>query len=214
MCVCVCLCAKQRNWAILKLSTMALRIHEERRNYFKELKAKYMLDIKNADVVLQTTAQMAHNLEYTKQGNIDLYSEENLVRRHNLRKHKRIDWVITRFWLMLIGEQSTNMFRARIRARQYTNLLVKLEKALVPNFHLEDATANALKDWQHDSGGEETMTYGQFFDGLFELADNWVNEIDADKYADFLDVLFLNVTRADLQAWRRWGGGLVATARS
>lgn len=194
---------KQRNWAILKLSTVAVRMHQERRNYFRELKAKCLREIENAEVALETSTQEGHEVEYIKQGNIELYTEENLVRRRNLRKHKRIDWMIVKFWLLLIGDQSANMFRARIRAKQYTNLLVRFHKALMPNFQLDDAMAEARQEWYHDSGGEETMTYEQFFDGLFALADIWVNEIDGNKYADFLGVLFLSVTGEDLESWRR-----------
>jgi len=55
----------------------------------------------------------------------------------------------------------------------YITLNVKLGQALMPDFDEEEARAGAHEDWNTDSGGDNKLTYKEFYNSIFELVDVW-----------------------------------------
>jgi hypothetical protein len=57
---------------------------------------------------------------------------------------------------------------------------------MVENVNQQDAMREAELDWEKDSVDGDYMSYVEFSKGMFELADMWVDSINARDYASFL----------------------------
>jgi Ca2+-binding EF-hand superfamily protein len=84
---------------------------------------------------------------------------------------------------------------ATVDKHGYTKLMMRLSKAMLPDFDEDSALAMIESDWAKDSGGEGHMTFLQFNRALFEVADMWCEGIDAREYRNLLLVLFCAITQ-------------------
>ena len=81
-----------------------------------------------------------------------------------------------------------------ISEQEYTRVIVLICKVIQPDFDLARAKETATGDWREDAGGASKMTYVQFYNAFFQLADLWCPNIDASEYAHFLHALLQRVT--------------------
>lgn len=102
------------------------------------------------------------------QGDLTLYSVENLMRRRALKLHPRVKSTIDEFWgiMDVVKDDAANISRG-----SYIELSHKLHKVLVPDVSWEEAQLAAEVDWAKDTGGAPSMSYELFRESLFELAD-------------------------------------------
>ncbi|KAJ0395929.1 hypothetical protein P43SY_009334 [Pythium insidiosum] len=130
---------------------------------------------------------------YRKQGNQDMYSEENLRRRQRLLEDKQVVAAIARFWdtfpAVRVGMQV-------LEKKDYVDVFMKFYKALVhpSEFSIGEARKIVERDWDRDVTSSDIMTKPLFFRALFEVADIWTVGIGAEIYASFLNKLFDRVT--------------------
>ena len=65
----------------------------------------------------------------------------------------------------------------------------KMYRALIEKYDAEDAAECCKADWcgdVHDTQGGATLSREAFGRSLFELADTWTRDVDAQTYANFL----------------------------
>ncbi|KAG7388996.1 hypothetical protein PHYPSEUDO_011459 [Phytophthora pseudosyringae] len=132
-------------------------------------------------------------LPYRKQGNHNLYTEENLLKRQKLMEDPAVLKAIERYW-----ETFPCVRRGgdTITVHDYVDVFMKFYKALVApsEFSIGEARYIVEKDWAKDSVDGENMSKLLFFGALFEVADIWTIDISAAEYASFLNKLFERVT--------------------
>ena len=56
-------------------------------------------------------------------------------------------------------------------------------------------SATLEENWVADSKGASYLDESRFFEAVFELADVWVDSIDGDEYADFLERVLSQLCR-------------------
>lgn len=56
-------------------------------------------------------------------------------------------------------------------------------------------------DWAHDSEGREGISFEAFKDSVFQLADLWIDRMEPDAYATFMDRLLDTITTEDGKAF-------------
>eukprot|EP00903_Cladosiphon_okamuranus_P017344 g15979.t1 len=73
---------------------------------------------------------------------------------------------------------------------------VKIHVLIIyPPVDLSWAMSNALKDWEKDNAGLETMNLNRFVDSIFELVDIWTETTEESEYLEMLDLLTEGITR-------------------
>jgi hypothetical protein len=187
-------------WAKLKLANKFTNIlDEDQEKRIKAMQEKAIAEIEANGIRLTHTESTQDNLKL--QGDAEMLSKENMLRRNNLKRHPRVMAVIRRFWdvIDMMKDGDGNLTQV-----PYVEMNIRLSKSLVPNDDIKEVRASAAVDWLQDVSGHETMDHSCFFMGLFELADMWVEDIDGDEYAEFLEKLFMGVAFTDAEGdhWR------------
>jgi hypothetical protein len=137
----------------------------------------------------QSTADRAVADNYINEGNEEMYEEDMLVRRGNLRHHRDIVATINKFWDLFPSKDPLK----GLKKHDYVNLLLCCCKVLDGSFKETSARNVVNGEWARDSyrGG---MNKNQFFESIFELVDVWTETCEASEYVDFLSRLFKNIT--------------------
>lgn len=168
------------SWKI-SLGTVAGRLKRERTS-IKDLKSE-------GKVKFQVTKKQAVTVPYCLQGNEDMYTDDMIAQRSNLREHPAVIQALEKWWAMLpttFGE---------LAKPTYIQMSLSISKVLFPKFVHIEALAMAEEDWKEDAQGRKaTMTQQMLQDALFQLADLWTEGVAPSEYAEFLDVLFADVT--------------------
>ncbi|KAL9646456.1 hypothetical protein ABK040_006453 [Willaertia magna] len=135
---------------------------------------------------------LKESIPYHNQGNLQLYTDENLKKRLALKSEPAIIHIIAHWWK---ATTKTNK-KPRISKKTYVSLAMTIYTNLMPmdcGKTLEDARKNAEEDWKEDSEGMNTMDFEQFFNAIFQLADIWTESTNMLEYLEFLTSLFEKV---------------------
>ena len=141
---------------------------------------------------------IAITLSYQEQYNSELNTEAALLEREKLRHHPKILNELQLWWDTLISWAKTTQGRSdatSLNFEEYCQLHRVLYRELLGEDEYDEAEADeaAAEEWQLDCGGAETLEHAEFFNSIFELADMYVDSIEAKEYSDFLKDLRLNV---------------------
>jgi hypothetical protein len=137
------------------------------------------------------------------QGDLELHSRENLLKRHKLKKDEGINDVIQLFWDTL--DMVKNQDNLTISKEVYLALNFKFHKALVPHVDEDEARVAGGTDWAKDTKGSSSMDFEMFDHSMFEIADMWVDIICADEYREFLKTLLATICwQSDADGPWRW----------
>jgi hypothetical protein len=188
------------HWTKLKLANkFANDLEQDQAVRIKAMQDKALAEIEANGIRLTHTESTADNLKL--QGDAEMLSKENMLKRNNLKRHPRVTAVIKRFWNVLDMVKDDE---GCILENPYIEMNIRLSKSLVPNDDIKEVRASAAEDWMRDVAGRDSMDYNCFFMGLFELADMWVEDIDGPEYAEFLEKLFFGVAYTDDEGdhWR------------
>ena len=183
--------------------------------------------------------QLAQLADAEAQGDLEMYTIENLMKRAALQDHPLVVSAIRRFWRVAhVGraeeevdddddggdddsesegvESQQQHDRVTMSWQEYKSLNHRMQRALVPGVTQEEVARIAVHDWKRDMrisdgkgqdadpiggayGGDNNddaigedeeaalaahrMSFAQFADSLFELADIWCEDIDGVQYA-------------------------------
>lgn len=157
-----------------------------------------------------SSARQAAKLERWQQGDLELYTKENLRKRYQLRHHPDVLHELQLYWETLVrsaffartlpGTNETVLLR-----QDYVRFARKIYKAMIETYDEMEATASANEDWERDCKGEPHLTRERFGDAMFELADVWTETMAAAEYVEFLHTLFEQLsfgTPPDAYFWR------------
>jgi hypothetical protein len=135
-----------------------------------------------------------------------LYTIETLMQRVELIDNPDVANALDRHWAAVAG----GLRRKRggvIYKDEFVELNKRLQKCTSEVFHESFADTMAKDDWERcttegeDGEPAEEMTYEQFKDQLFEVADLWCANPSADDYAMFLDELLEGVATRDQKVY-------------
>jgi hypothetical protein len=144
-------------------------------------------------IILEPLKKALRFIPYYTQGNLDLYSDENIRKRMSLKLDKTIGKIIQHWWNASVKIKNKPNKISKIT---YLSLAMAIYTVMMPDDAgktLEDARKNSERDWRIDSRGNIYMDYPLFFDAIFELADVWCETTDREEYILFLDILFQKV---------------------
>eukprot|EP00741_Cyanophora_paradoxa_P010008 tig00000157_g9694.t1 len=128
-----------------------------------------------------------------------LYTLPNLLRRDIMRFDPQMQSVLRQFWEACVAKRTE-----KIEWAEYQALHMCLARALAPaDWNTASEAQSAREDWDMDRRGLEYIDRERFLFSIFQLADQWTDEISLKDSLEFLYKLFRNIT-----VWRsdRRGG--------
>ena len=145
------------------------------------------------------TEEERAGLDYSKQGNTEMYTADNLQRREALKQDPLVRDAIAQWWRFMQAVEAggkggqkvedTLAERFELQRDAFIQMSLKLQRVLIQDFEESEALITAQADWEEDCMGRDAMRYDAFFASIFELADLWSDDIDAASYAKFLGML-------------------------
>jgi hypothetical protein len=130
------------------------------------------------------------------QGDLSMYTPQMLMLRHNLRVDPLVVTQLDRFWnieemFKVQGTDAAGHAGLCVTQAAYMGMMLRFHKLLLEEDEDEaDGELAMLKtlqeDWVRDCEGHESLSQNLFRRALFELADMWVDGIQAKEYAWFL----------------------------
>ncbi|TMW55329.1 hypothetical protein Poli38472_013220 [Pythium oligandrum] len=114
------------------------------------------------------------------------YTPEALALRFSLRNDPMVLEAVKQLWMIEMPRDEMGC----IDQRGYASVFRRIAKSLDAKAFRKKRLDRLLdEDWKRDSKGESEMSFANFFDSIFELADLWCETIDADDYVSFLERL-------------------------
>ena len=81
-----------------------------------------------------------------------------------------------------------------ISKAQYTDLLKRIYKVLLPLYRDEEMNREVAQEWLNDARGQSTMNLIMFQKMLFRIAHGWATHIDMDEYVELLQTVYDRIT--------------------
>ena len=140
------------------------------------------------------------------QGILALYTPENLVKREKIREDPRVENILGKWWAASLRYDDKDRDEGLNRseyAAWHSRLLALYAALGLDDDPLTDAEKNRIleEDFALDSGGAKVVDEEKFLHAVFQVADQWVENIDAAQYAEFLerayDVVYRELVDAD-----------------
>jgi len=140
------------------------------------------------------------------QGILSLYTPENLTKREKIREDPRVEAILGKWWAASLRYDDKDRDEGLNRseyAAWHARLLALYAALGLDDDPLTDAEKNKIleEDFALDSGGAKVVDEEKFLHAVFQVADQWVEDIDAARYAEFLerayDVVYRELVDAD-----------------
>ncbi|GAX74549.1 hypothetical protein CEUSTIGMA_g1999.t1 [Chlamydomonas eustigma] len=189
--------AKSR-WSRLKMAVVGVQrakllVQEDKQAFKAESKQALTEALTGVSEVqlLVTDERDLQKINYMKQGNAELYTEEIISLRHSLRHDSSIVEIIHEWWRFLPKDDHEG---PDLSKAVYCAMVVIIQMVLLPRFKMKgDINYDPEEDWLDDNKGQDSMGFPDFFDAMFELADMWCDDVSAPSYAELLALLLKDV---------------------
>lgn len=127
------------------------------------------------------------------------YTPEALALRFGLRNDPAVLEAVRAIWQIEMPRDALGCIDQRAYTALFRRIGVCLEAESADGAARRPKRARRLEktieqDWQRDSRGEAAMSFANFFDAVFELADMWCDTIDVEEYVEFLETLLRRVS--------------------
>jgi hypothetical protein len=122
------------------------------------------------------------------QADLEMMRPEMIRKRRALKQSRGVKKAFKQWWNgMKLGGADGKMHKDI-----YIQLSIAVQAMLLPDLSEDQAYLTAKADWQDDLYAHEppratTMTYGSFYNAMFELADTWVDTVDESDYVTFVE---------------------------
>lgn len=136
------------------------------------------------------------------QGNLDFYSNDNLIQRKNIRNSEIIKRILSLWWKTCDPLKHGGV----LKMNEYLVLNTKIQKAVDPDFEPRHALKMAKQDWKRDAQGKSALTEDMFNASIFEIADMWTDSVDVQDYAQCLTGLLSTISEEISQGQLRFRG--------
>ena len=131
-----------------------------------QIKKKAVTALRSGGVRLQRTAST--DMNPLLQGNADMLTLDNLVKRYELKDNKIVVSAINRFWEVI----EKKVDGTEVDRDTFIQLITILHNKLVPDAEAEQVQLTAEQDWRLDVGDDDgSMDRSTFLNSMFELCD-------------------------------------------
>ncbi|POM78340.1 Hypothetical protein PHPALM_4138, partial [Phytophthora palmivora] len=185
-------------WLKLNFTIKTARLQTLKRQKYQHLQEEALLKarglLKNWEdgVVLTEDLYSRARSEHEAQEILN-YTPEALALRFSLRNHPDVIDAVKQLWSVELPRDEMGC----IDQHGYASLFRRVGRSLEPDAskrRLRRMEKTIQEDWIRDSKGESMMSFSNFFDSVFELADLWCETIDVEEYITFLRRLVLRVS--------------------
>jgi len=180
-------------WAVREVQRKINLLLNKKRTFVSDVKSLAENALLSIKTEVDSEKERAE-LDFRKQGNDEYYTNANLVERYTLMQSPAIRDAVSLWWHVVTGGK-----RDVCKRRQYFEMSIRIQLALVSGVTLEEAEACAEEDWDEDSEGKSEMDEEAFFRAMFQLADLWVDAIEEEAYVKFLENVLTAV--ANVPPW-------------
>jgi hypothetical protein len=164
----------------------------------------HLYDVRAAREAVSYTAKLPKNVKLkvksekqrrelclTLQGDEDLYKEDVLRMRLQLRHDPAVLEALHEFWATAqrsVQQAATRAEASDLKKREYIKIMVLVGKAMLKDFFEVEARHEAEKDWAEDAKdpNAKSITREAFMDAIFQLADHWTPGVSSQEYSSFL----------------------------
>ncbi|DAZ95111.1 TPA: hypothetical protein N0F65_009742, partial [Lagenidium giganteum] len=131
--------------------------------------------------VITDLDEVHEDVEYRKQGNLDLYSEDNLKKRVAMQENTYMIALTQRLWQTAIKGGSQKLCYP-----EYEAFMLRLHRLILPEFDYNGSKRLIQDDWTRDTDGRDHLDYRFFHFSMFELVDLWTDTVDSEDYISLL----------------------------
>lgn len=134
---------------------------------------------------IRTTMGEGESVPFWMQGDLTLYSKDNLKRRHALRHHPVVVEELQNWWSCALRSMQSggHVGEHELSRQRYEQISLRIYKAMIETYDEDEARSSAAQDWAQDCRGECVLSRERFMDAMFELADVWTKSIDPEECA-------------------------------
>mmetsp|Transcript_46596 Transcript_46596/g.91670 ORF Transcript_46596/g.91670 Transcript_46596/m.91670 type:complete len:1391 (-) Transcript_46596:59-4231(-) len=143
-------------------------------------------------VQLEVTSKKTNKKSLQQQGDLDMYSTINLVKRRQLLFDLDIVHSTVLYWDLCEKEEEDG--RHYLEKMEFVRMMVLMVGILAPELTPAEAMKIIQDDWKKDAV-DGKMSFWAFHGSLVELADHWTHDVSTEEYITFLDDLFKKITR-------------------
>jgi Ca2+-binding EF-hand superfamily protein len=145
--------------------------------------------VAKSNIVTSVDREHANDLRvsYREQGNLEMYTADNMKLRDGNKHHPEIVGALDSFWNVL-----PKLPNGKINKSIYVWMCRKLYFKLVKNATEGEFQAVVQEDWRNDAVFGNAMNIRMFRQAIFAMADVWCETIDPREYRDFI----MNLQRA------------------
>ncbi|KAF1794436.1 Tetratricopeptide repeat [Phytophthora cactorum] len=138
-------------------------------------------DDQRRHVVAEIDSTLGTEVAYRQQGNLDLYTKDNLAKRVSLQQHPHMIALTQRLWNCALRNGDK-----KLTFPDYETYMLCLHRLILPEFDIGASKELIRDDWKRDSGEQNYLDYPFFHLSMFELVDLWTDTVDPDDYVSLL----------------------------
>jgi len=159
-----------------------------------ELRCKRVVFDRDLEHLLKNQTENFKNYSISTRATFDHnFDDRSILKRGLIKDSERLKSIVTLIWLAADREHLNRLCKS-----DYHRLNRKLQIALLGKY--DDIYLKTLtdRDWELDSDNTAYVTFSQVYSSMFFLADMFVNTIEENNYAAFLDDLAQRMIILDL----------------
>ncbi|KAG2847749.1 hypothetical protein PC112_g958 [Phytophthora cactorum] len=137
--------------------------------------------VADGHVVAEIDSTLGTEVAYRQQGNLDLYTKDNLAKRVSLQQHPHMIALTQRLWNCALRNGDK-----KLTFPDYETYMLCLHRLILPEFDIGASKELIRDDWKRDSGEQNYLDYPFFHLSMFELVDLWTDTVDPDDYVSLL----------------------------
>ncbi|KAG6976109.1 hypothetical protein JG688_00001688 [Phytophthora aleatoria] len=137
--------------------------------------------VADGHVVAEIDSTLGTEVAYRQQGNLDLYTKDNLAKRVSLQQHPHMIALTQRLWNCALRNGDK-----KLTFPDYETYMLCLHRLILPEFDIGASKELIRDDWKRDSGEQNYLDYPFFHLSMFELVDLWTDTVDPDDFRRFI----------------------------
>mmetsp|Transcript_23303 Transcript_23303/g.62536 ORF Transcript_23303/g.62536 Transcript_23303/m.62536 type:complete len:184 (+) Transcript_23303:129-680(+) len=120
------------------------------------------------------------------QGNSEMYSKDNQIKRSALKRSKKMRELASHAWKLAAGGKD------HMNKAEFTVMITKFHILMVPPGGGDvDMLSLVEEEWAHDAFGKDFMDFEDFFTSLWQLVDTWTETVHEEEYVRMLQKVII-----------------------
>mmetsp|Transcript_76298 Transcript_76298/g.218200 ORF Transcript_76298/g.218200 Transcript_76298/m.218200 type:complete len:713 (+) Transcript_76298:563-2701(+) len=145
------------------------------------------------------SAEEAVKVHITMQGNTEMYSNDNQLKRSELKRSEKMRELAMHVWRSAANGHTT------MDKEEFEVMITKFHILMVPpGGNNQDLHELAEYEWEHDSQGKDYMSFEDFFTSLWQLVDTWTETVQEEEYLHMLKRIILGTMYLENQIVLKW----------